>query len=608
MPAIAQVDSVSIKAITIHAEPLRYAWSKSYTSTIEAENIPIAGIQNTAAILSRAANIFIRQYGPGTLATAHIRGASSNQTAIVWNGVPIQHPMLGLLDLSTLQPSLHEKTSVLKGSPSAIYGSSAIGGVIHMQNHQPKDDRSFSFTGSLGSFGLQSTALEGSIRRKSWALSSKTLLFSTNNDFPFKRFNTDQTERLPHAQQRQLHHITSVYYTPHDRQKTSFHWWYTDMDRQIPPTTTQRVSAATQKDHSHRLSVQHDQRIKTNQRLQLVGGYTREGIHFVDSLGGVDSDTRFSTGYGEVTWSLFHKRSTWFVTTNMQYAVVESGGNYATNPDDTRLGLTGGFAHRMGEFWLRATALQQIWNSNAIPLIPSVQLGWQPVEHLEITTTAQKAYRLPSLNDLYWVPGGDPAMRPESGWSFEQNLDWKILRHSGWEVALQQATFLRNVDNWIQWAPKTGSPLWAARNLERVKTYGLESKIDLSRNLENASFGVEAQYQYVSSTYQGQESVPGLQLGNQLPFTPEHLWTTAVSATLKKHRLSYTHQWTRAQETNLNYDLANITYEGHTLIGDQQFTWGAVLENVWNRSYRIWDNRPMPGRWGQLSIKYQLSK
>src|SRR4051794_65889 len=56
--------------------------------------------QSVGALLAQQSTAFIRNYGINGLTTLSIRGASSAQTAVRWNGVPIQNGATGICDLS----------------------------------------------------------------------------------------------------------------------------------------------------------------------------------------------------------------------------------------------------------------------------------------------------------------------------------------------------------------------------------------------------------------------------------------------------------------------------------------------------------------------------
>ncbi|MDX1382775.1 MAG: TonB-dependent receptor [Thermoanaerobaculia bacterium] len=68
--------------------------------------------------------------GPGAATSVFLRGANSNATLILVDGVRVNGPTGGGFDLADLTTDNVERIEVLRGSQSALYGSEAIGGVI----------------------------------------------------------------------------------------------------------------------------------------------------------------------------------------------------------------------------------------------------------------------------------------------------------------------------------------------------------------------------------------------------------------------------------------------------------------------------------------------
>jgi len=68
--------------------------------------------------------------GPGTVASAFLRGADSNHTLVLLDGIPVNSTTSGGFDLSLLRSDDVERIEVLRGPQSTLYGSEAIGGVI----------------------------------------------------------------------------------------------------------------------------------------------------------------------------------------------------------------------------------------------------------------------------------------------------------------------------------------------------------------------------------------------------------------------------------------------------------------------------------------------
>ncbi|MEM1218588.1 MAG: Plug domain-containing protein, partial [Bacteroidota bacterium] len=64
-----------------------------------------SGALDLGALLQQQGLLHIKDYGPGRLSTLTLRGGSAGQSQVVWNGIPLNAPTLGLLDLSTLPTS-----------------------------------------------------------------------------------------------------------------------------------------------------------------------------------------------------------------------------------------------------------------------------------------------------------------------------------------------------------------------------------------------------------------------------------------------------------------------------------------------------------------------
>jgi len=62
------------------------------------------------------------------------RGTTAQQTAVVWNGININSQLNGQTDFNTITTRDFNAIAVRAGGGSSIYGSSAIGGSIHLNN------------------------------------------------------------------------------------------------------------------------------------------------------------------------------------------------------------------------------------------------------------------------------------------------------------------------------------------------------------------------------------------------------------------------------------------------------------------------------------------
>jgi vitamin B12 transporter len=81
-----------------------------------------------------------RNGGPGQTTAVFIRGADSNHTLVLVDGVRINPGTIGLAALQSIDPATIERIEVVKGPRSSLYGTDAIGGVINVITRRGGDD------------------------------------------------------------------------------------------------------------------------------------------------------------------------------------------------------------------------------------------------------------------------------------------------------------------------------------------------------------------------------------------------------------------------------------------------------------------------------------
>lgn len=114
-----------------------------------------------ADILSMYAGIEIsRNGGPSQTTSMFIRGAESNQTLVMIDGVKINPGTIGGAALQNIDLSMIDHIEVVKGPRSTLYGSEAIGGVINIiTKHRKTDGSDYSAAVSGGSYGTKGLRL-----------------------------------------------------------------------------------------------------------------------------------------------------------------------------------------------------------------------------------------------------------------------------------------------------------------------------------------------------------------------------------------------------------------------------------------------------------------
>lgn len=103
----------------------------------------------------------------GQISTVYIRGASSEQVLVLIDGRRVNSFVDGGVDLSTIPAELIERVEIIRGSAAAIYGTSAVGGVINIITKQPSGEKiDLALNAGYGSFNTQRTGLDLSVAKK----------------------------------------------------------------------------------------------------------------------------------------------------------------------------------------------------------------------------------------------------------------------------------------------------------------------------------------------------------------------------------------------------------------------------------------------------------
>jgi iron complex outermembrane receptor protein len=100
--------------------------------------------------------------GPGQASTLSLRGATADESLILLDGIPLQGPGGGAIDLSTLPATLLSRLIVTRGVVGAQLGAGALGGAVEIVPRPAGERAAGGVALSGGSFGTGQLALDGS--------------------------------------------------------------------------------------------------------------------------------------------------------------------------------------------------------------------------------------------------------------------------------------------------------------------------------------------------------------------------------------------------------------------------------------------------------------
>jgi outer membrane cobalamin receptor len=120
--------------------------------------------RDAGELLQTVPGVVITQSGgPGAPSRVSIRGSAANEVLVLVDGVPLNSPLDGEVDLSRLSLETAERVTVRTGAQSARYGPRALAGVIEIETRRPT--REASVTARAGAWGERGSSLTLGDRR-----------------------------------------------------------------------------------------------------------------------------------------------------------------------------------------------------------------------------------------------------------------------------------------------------------------------------------------------------------------------------------------------------------------------------------------------------------
>ena len=167
------------------------------------ENIALS----MADVLTFNSSIFIKQYGRATLSTVAFRGTGPSHTQVVWNGMRINSPMLGMTDFSMIPSYFVDDAQLLHGTSSVNVTGGGLGGAVMLAT-KPADTQGFGlqYTQGIGSFWTTDEFLRLTYGNDRWQTSTRVVYSSSPNEYSYR--NHDKKENIYDDE----HNIIGSYY------------------------------------------------------------------------------------------------------------------------------------------------------------------------------------------------------------------------------------------------------------------------------------------------------------------------------------------------------------------------------------------------------------
>lgn len=620
MPLAAQdiQDSLQLDAVTISASR-----GVLFDAGVKAQAIDSATLdryrgRDLGDLLRDASPVFVKSYGLGSLATTSFRGGSASHTAVLWNGFNLGSAMNGQLDLSLVPAGLAEQVTLQYGGAAALWGSGAVGGAV-MLDSRPAFGKGLTVDAgtSVGSFGDNRQQLGGAFSNDRWSIGLRGYRVGAKNDFSFRRQRNGEVEqrRQTNAALELGGLIADVGHRINERQRMDVNVWWSNAQRQVPPTLVQDEST----DH------QHDRALRTTAQWQRTGDKATSQVRaawFNEELWwyGEGTDSAAYSSWNTVIAEgelRFRKGERHLFGVGLHGTLADAATDgYRTGRRQDRAALFASYRYRTLDHRLIGTASvrQEMTDGGLVPFTWSLGAEYRLLPWLVGKANASRLFRLPTLNDLYWTPGGDSDLLPESGHSGELGLAMKRDLLPGLQLEAELTGYRRIMDNWIIWLP--AGNYWSPQNLMLVRSRGIEFRGELAKQVDQVKITLGMLTNYAVSTNERAKTASDASVGKQLIYVPMYsgggglgLTWGAFTMGADVHYTGYRYTSTDNRQFLSPYTLVNASASWRFHAGRKcLLSLTAEGFNLLDEQYQAMLNRPMPLRHFQLGIRMHFNQ
>lgn len=593
-------DTVDLQEIAVYGLDLdKYAVGQQILTFDKKLVMDFSG-RSLGDLLQQSSGLYLRQYGEGMVASMTIRGTSAGHTAVFWNGLPVNSPSLGQTDFSLLPNEAIGKLSVHYGSSGALYGSDAIGGAVHLNSELKfNQGHQLQVRQGIGSFGRINSGVSFGFSDHQWTTDTKLYRNYSQNDFLYRdptRQGKPET-RTQNAAVKQIGFIQDLGLNINASSQVSTSLWYNATARQIQPLMGSNNEEV--QDDSHLRWVLDYYRFGGPHTLNLKVGWVRDQMVF--NRNSINETNQYFLS-AEYEWNLGDKLST-----KLGSRYTQMVGDLSTySATENRMELFSSTTFRPIErFALSVNLRQMAFKQEWVPFTPSAGAQYEIIQQenqeLLLKASVSKSYKFPTLNDRFWIPGGNPSLIPEKGTSWETGLAYqKEIKGHG--TIKSEVTYYRmDVENWIIWLPQGN--IWSPSNIRNVKNQGVEVSTEGNYNFGELQIKGNLHYAYNQARNQSRINSNDRSFGKQLPYTPLHKiqWNVRVQRNRFEWTINQVHTGERYDTSDNESIVAPFTLWNSGIHYNWTFhkfngNLGMQVLNLMNEQYQTMKLRAMPGR------------
>ncbi len=568
-------------------------------------------------LLSQNGAVYVKQYGSGNLASLSIRGSSANQTQVYWNEIPVNSATLGLSDLSLFPVDFYDKIILQKGGSSLSSGSGGIGGALSLFSNQTNRDKfKLSAEQTLGSFGIKRTKVKVNYGNQKTSFMTGYLHRFAINDFSYIDVTSLQREvkKRENASINQHGFIQEGKIKIKDNSIIDFKLNFLKSWRQIPSIIGLPNNGEFQNDQYLR-SLLGYKWFNDKWSHQIKFAYVNELMSYQDTSHDITSEFKVDSYHANYKinryFSSIRAKIQFYLMNRMD---VANSDYFLDLTSQSRSSAYFKWEQTIGKISYHFAIRNELVDYNTKPLMPSLGIKRSFLVNKKVLYSdfnISKTSRYPTLNDQFWIPGGNSLLLPEIGHELEWNNSSDLIEG----VKFSLSSFYGKTKDWILWLPNTNG-VWSPENIKEVMRYGVESRIVVEKDLGAVSLRSTFQYNMLNAVTKASYIQNDAALNHQLMYTPKNQGQFCLDVLFNKFLIYYRQSlvgrvYINSDNTSYlpNYSPADFGLEWtSSYIDGKQIIAGLKIINIFNEDYHVISYRPMPGLHVLFNLKINLKQ
>jgi outer membrane cobalamin receptor len=603
---------------------------------------------NVADAIRDFSGVIIKDYGGiGGLKTVSVRGLGANHTSILYDGIQINDAENGQVDLGKLNVNGIQRITLYNAQPPNILQTArafAAASVLSIETIKPNlsAEKPYLVTAGIkaGSFGLINPTLQWQQRlSNNWSFVINGYTENANGKYKYDVDNgvniTQQTRTSADIAARQFD--GALYWTKSDSNKFNLHINFYNSDRGLPGSIV-LYSGAIPADRLY------------NRDIFIQSGYEhiwKHGLHLLLNTKLSRNYLRYlNPNYNNAVGKLdqqFIQRElyqsaalSYHITTNWEVAYA---ADLSINDMNKDFNVPNAFAApirmtllnvlssnlNLGKLHLQGSILNTNINETvksgtvspgANVYSPTLVASVLPFDNstFQVRAFYKHIFRTPTFNDLYYGGIGNLGLKPEYARQYDLGLSYtKSLNGFLSYVTFTTDAYYNNVTNKIVFVPKDAYN-GSIQNFGKVDIEGLDVGIKTQANLSDkwkASLIVNYTYQLALNVTDPTSSI----YLNQLPYTPKNIVACNTGIDYGALGLYYNQLISSARyyaNDNISadfmpeYTVSDVSLVYHFLSKKLPVTTSIEVNNIFNKSYAVVQDYPMPGRSFRFSFQITI--